>query len=77
MSRDIQKKDYKEIWNEEIQDRELQRGTRGHEDRLRKESSEEVPALGIRRHSKEGRIRRGSGKDNSGEIKTRACSKYI
>jgi hypothetical protein len=44
MSRDIQKKDYKEIWNKEIQDRELQRGTRGHEVRLRKESSEEVPA---------------------------------
>lgn len=44
MSRDIQKKDYKEMWTEEIQDRELQRGTRGHEVRLRKESSEEVPA---------------------------------
>ena len=43
MSRDIQKKDYKEMWTEEIQDRELQRGTRGHEDRLRKKSSEEVP----------------------------------
>ena len=28
----------------EIQDTELQRGTRGHEVRLRKESSEEVPA---------------------------------
>ena len=44
MSKNIQKKDYKEMWTEEIQDRELQRGTRGHEVRLRKESSEEVPA---------------------------------
>ena len=44
VSKDIQKKDYKEMWTEEIQDRELRRGTRGHEVRLRKESSEEVPA---------------------------------